>query len=105
MFEVTTTGVNECYGKKGEKRLLCDNYLTSALRSGWITEKIKYVGSGKTSKAEPITVQEKLMPIKRIDAIRTLQAQKLNLDRIKDKIDSMIAVNERLMKMIKDDDK
>ena len=100
MFEVITTGENRWYGEEGEKRLICDNRVITALRSRWITEKIKYVGSGKTSNAKPIAIREELMPIKRIDAVRTLKAQEANLDKINGKIDSLVKVNKQLLKMM-----
>ena len=46
MFRVICTGKNLNYGKKGQIRLLCDNYVIPALTGGWITYDIKYVGNG-----------------------------------------------------------
>ena len=84
MFEVICTGENECYGKKGEKRLLNDNNTLTALKRGWITDKFKFVGSNKTT--QKVIHQEQLMPIIRINAEKTLEASLNRLDRIEEQL-------------------
>ena len=51
MFEVITTGLNDFYGGKGEKRTLSDHRLVYAIKQGYIQENpIKYVQHTHTPK-------------------------------------------------------
>lgn len=55
MFIVTSTGKNERYGKKGEKRIIADYWLVHALKEGWITNYVKYYEDGRnTLRIKPI---------------------------------------------------
>ena len=47
MFEVITTGKNLNYGKSGEKKMLSDIYIISALKNGWVKPNVKYIGDGR----------------------------------------------------------
>lgn len=99
MFEVVCTGVNPYYGKKGEKRLLSDAYVLNALRSGWITDKFKFVGHVKDSSEQRIKFKEELMPVKKIDLLRTLRQQNESLIKLTERINALIEVNNKLMRL------
>ncbi len=103
MFEVICTGENECYGKKGEKRLLNDNNTLTALKRGWITDKFKFVGSNKT--AQKVMYKEELMPIKRINAEKTLEASLNRLDRIEEELTKTQIIMAGLKDLIHDSHK
>jgi hypothetical protein len=100
MFEVTTTGKNKNYGLNGEKRLLCDNYLIPALKQGWITGKFEYAGSHKTKNIPQISVEEVLLPIKKINVEMTLERQNIALEKLSEKISALMEVNKKMIKMV-----
>ncbi len=78
MFNVITTGKNLNYGKAGQKRKLNDGLLTTALKRGWIENKVTYAGFGggdiKAKKVE-------LMPMKKLNVERQLTAISKGLER------------------------
>lgn len=100
MFEVICTGENLNYGAKGEKRLLNDNHTLVALKRGWITDKFKWVGSQKT--AQKVKYEEKLMPIKRVNANATLEAALKKMFRIKKELDKNMIIMIGIKKLLTD---
>jgi len=48
MYAVTTTGVNENYGKKDHRRLIANSYVRNAIKKGYIKPEVKYAGWGST---------------------------------------------------------
>lgn len=102
MFEVITTGENLNYGKKGQKRNLTDSRVIVALRHGWVENKVKFVGNIRTNMKVHIPKQEeKLMPIKRINMLKTIETQTKALNRVNEKLQALYKVNSELKKLVK----
>lgn len=99
MFEVTATGKNINYGKKGEKRELSDSNLISALKEGWIENKVKHIGNVKDI-SKVIPSNEKLMPIKYVDVNRTLEAIQNRMDRIENELQKGREVINNLIALV-----
>jgi len=102
MFEVTCTGQNLNYGKKGEKRLMSDNSTLAALKDGWITDKFRWVGSEKTAKE--VGYQETTIPYKRINVEKTLESVLKRIDRLTKEVEKCRIIVEGLKDLIMKDE-
>jgi len=101
MFEATATGKNRHYGEKGEQITIADNHILYALKHGWIQDNFKYVGSQARDSRGRLKSEVRLLPIKKINVETTLKQQNDTLNKLKERIDSLINVNNNILTLMK----
>lgn len=83
MFECIGTGKNSNYGKKGQVIHVNDNYVLDAIKYGWVTNKIRYLGhQGFEDKKKTIRYKEMLIPYRKRDLMKRLESQNRLLIRL-----------------------
>ena len=103
-FKVICTGANPCYGKENEEKVLGDTHVLVAIKNGWITKDIEYVGNkgrGKTSKEIPS--RKVGLPVKKIDVLCQLKIQTRYYKRILEMLHKVDEKRNEILELLKKD--